>query len=81
MRDYEALLKAGNAAQMEKLEENEHKEGFEKLSVSILSGLLYEEVNEFQNATSVQEIRREAADIANYAHMIIYTCDKIIANG
>lgn len=88
MRDYTALLEAGNKAQLEKLEENGHKEGFDDIDISLCEERLKDEVKEldkeiwdeyyeeyFENM-DYKKIRHEAADIANFAHMIILACDK-----
>ena len=81
-RDYKKLLKAGNAAQIEKLKENEHKEGFDSIDKSKLFKMLYQEVGELHQAMrkpdNYKEVRREAADVANYAHIIILACDRIM---
>jgi NTP pyrophosphatase (non-canonical NTP hydrolase) len=85
MRDYKALLEAGNKAQLEKLKQNEHKKDFESVTFEYAYNRLVEEMIELKEAFSVQEvnnegfknIRQEAADVANFAHMIIYRCDQI----
>lgn len=85
MRDYDELLKAGNAAQLEKLKENEHKSGFNDINIDYAFKRLTEEVEELRkelfdktgNGTyHIFNTRSEAADIANFAHMIILACDK-----
>ena len=43
---------------------------------------LWEEVYELQEAMpKLKELRREAADVANYCAMIILACDKAIKEG
>lgn len=90
-RDYTKLLKAGNAAQLEKLKENEHKTGFEDINIYYAYNRLKNELQELsiemyympRKVWALREninypaIRHEAADIANFAHMIILQCDKI----
>ena len=87
MRDIEALLTAGNKAQREKLEKYNYKPSFENISfVDSFNGLV-DEVKElaeaFQspdvNKQGYKNIRHEAADVANFAHMIILACDKEIS--
>lgn len=85
-RDYDELLQAGNKAQLEKLIENEHKDGFDDIDIEYaLDRLLDEyielrkEIKSLNDSTSKiwhRRIRHEAADVANFAHMIILRCDK-----
>lgn len=87
-RDYTALLEAGNAAQIEKLEMNGHKKGFDEGIYELFTDLmnetyeleleLYADYPESFKVESVDyaKARHEAADIANFAHMIILACDK-----
>lgn len=84
-RNYADLLGAGNNAQIEKLLENEHKGGFTGQDLIQLFLLLQEEVLELTREMVLEfydprSIRREAADIANFAHMIILECDREIAD-
>ena len=46
MRDYKALLEAGNRAQREKLEENGHKTGFDNLELKYIYKRLKQEMRE-----------------------------------
>ncbi len=81
MRDYNKLLHAGNRAQVEKLIENSHKAGWDNIGIDYAINRIEDEVRELHTAIDkrdVKEIRREAADIANFAHMIILTCDRIL---
>jgi len=83
MRDYNKLLEAGNKAQLEKLKENEHKEDWESMPFEYKCIRLHEEHHEFTDELiainrDYAKIRHEAADIANFAHMIILACDKEI---
>ena len=89
-RDYDALFKAGNKAQREKLEQNGHKEGFEDIILEYTYRRIVQEVIELEKAIyqpdkvvcygeyDLKNVRHEAADIANFAHMIILACDKEI---
>ncbi len=96
MRDYTALLEAGNKAQLEKLKKNGFKKGFDTIGITKAFTRLQDEVREldeelyntmnqegciikFLKCTSdVKKVRHEAADIANFSHMIILACDKEI---
>ena len=87
-RDYKALLAAGNKAQLEKLTSNGFKKGFNDLQCEDLNSLyqnLISEVVELREEYNVAKydftkIRHEAADIANFAHMIILATDKELEN-
>ncbi len=86
MRDYKRLFDAGNAAQLEKLRQNEHKKGWDSVTFEYAYFRLIEEVGELSEALRAQEvnpegyknIRQEAADVANFAHMIILKCDEAL---
>lgn len=84
------LLAAGNAAQIEKLsaKKNVGKGGF---NISMRYGFvrMEQELEELRaevdiynriicepSETLLRNIRAEAADVANFAHMIIARCDK-----
>lgn len=80
-RDYDSLFEAGTAAQLEKLRENEHKTGWENLSLKEIWDIIYEEYNELEAELIAPEwdykkIRREAADLANGCHFLILKCNK-----
>lgn len=95
-RNYDELLTAGNKAQLEKLKDNEHKEGFNNIDLYYANERLSEEVEELEKELyniailegttqyfckkklNYKKIRHEAADVANFAHMIILACDKEI---
>lgn len=103
-RDYDELLERGNAAQLEKLRENEHKEGWGNIGISGLYRFMMYEIDELSeevidfrvNWSSIpngdrpdpatksllinglERIRREAADVANFAYFIISKCDEMI---
>ena len=94
MRDYTALLEAGNKAQREKLGQNWYKEGFDDIDIEYATNRIKDEFEELTNEIWIisyamgctnywhkenkdyKKIRHEAADIANFAHMIILACDK-----
>ena len=88
MKDYSQLFIHGNQAQLEKLKENESTEGFDNIDIQYAMTRLYEEHVELHNLLidddneewrkklDYEQIRREAADVANFAHMIILKCDK-----
>ena len=96
MRDYKALLNAGNKAQLEKLEQPGHKEGFENIDIKYAYKRIRQETKELwkeiylkpfvmmigfilpKHYINYRSTRHEAADIANFAHMIILACDKEI---
>jgi NTP pyrophosphatase (non-canonical NTP hydrolase) len=81
-RNYDELLNSGIKAQKEKLEANSHKRGFDKLSIEYAFGRLQDEFLELfeemyeKKQRNLSNIRKEAADVANFAHMIILACDK-----
>lgn len=92
MRNYEELLKAGNAAQLEKLKQNEHKSGFDDMPIQdSIKGIEAEAFELYEifysgkkpselSKKELQKMRHEAADIANYCHMLILKIDKEIEN-
>jgi hypothetical protein len=86
MRDVLSLLRQGNTAQLEKLEANEDKRGFESIDLDWAWKRLNEEMHELDvelhgtKIRSPEDIRLEAADISNFAHMIIVRCDQLIKN-
>jgi len=87
MRNYEELIQSANKAMMEKLLENEHKPSWKDINLKDLFSFLFFEMEElntevFYNSDvpgRAARIRREAADVANYAAMIIELCDEMIA--
>ena len=94
MKTYSRLLSAGNKAQIEKLEANNHKRGMYSMSVFHTYERLEQEMKELhcelfhKNGTpkKPEEInfpatRMEFADIGNFSHMGIGGCDKVIDNG
>ncbi len=95
-RDYKELLKAGNKAQLEKLLENEHKNGFNSIHPDYATRRIKVELDELEEVMIainicerhdvptnsiielVKDYRSEFGDIANFAHMGILACDKIL---
>ena len=80
-RDYDALLKAGNQAQLEKLKQNEHKSGFDVMTQQEISELIDEEFDELtiemnKQITDFKLMRHEAADLKNACNFMIILCDK-----
>jgi hypothetical protein len=90
--EYHDLLRAGNAAQVEKLKRNAYKSGYEDIAFDYAWKRLKEEMHELNIAlclisltdleyeNTLKNIRHEAADVANFAHMLIYKCDKLITD-
>jgi hypothetical protein len=84
IRDYDGLIKAGVKAQIEKLNLNKHKKSFDKVTLSYAYRRLKDEMEELRIALAsrpisnkrYEDIRKEFADIANFAHMGIYHCDQ-----
>ena len=80
-RDIDALLKAGNQAQREKLEENGHKKDWKDMSFDEICGLIDEEYDEVFNEmglcnTDYKLLRLECADLKNGLDFMICLCDK-----
>ena len=71
---------------MEKLLANGYKQGFDNIDFKYAFKRLKEEIKELeeemiclnQGLNNYETIRHEAADVANFAHMIIMGCDKEI---
>jgi len=87
MRNEKELLGHGTTAQYERLTDpkNKVKGEFEE-NIAVLFDLLVDEVIELETEVDTDRpvwgrIRDEAADVANYAHMIILACDKRIKDG
>jgi hypothetical protein len=85
-RNYDELISAGNKAQLEKLKIHKDKPGnFEDIDLKWANKRIGDELWELSNEVHAEKtdyckIRHEAADIANFAHMIILRCDKEIAD-
>lgn len=82
-RNHYALLDAGERAQLEKLEANDHKGGWGEIPLNELAASCSIEVWELtdellKEPIDYEKVRAEAADVANYAHMIIQRCDKML---
>ncbi len=85
-KNYDELFIRGTNAQREKLEENEHKGGFTDIDIELAFKRLYLETDELGCligmhhmctwGSNLKDIRQKAADVANFAHMIILKCDK-----
>ena len=89
---YDPMFEAGIKAQLEEMIKNNHKTGWDDIDITYahskiidnrieLPKLLYN--RHFGNPVSDSEIdcesvRKIAANIANFAHMIILKCDNII---
>lgn len=87
---YNKLFESGNRAQLEKLKAKSYKgNGWENIAIDFGMRRLFDEIGElwcyrkennppFTEKKLHEIIRNEAADIANFAHMIILKCDKIL---
>ena len=78
------LLEAGNAAQLEKLAQYSEKTGMMNMPAVLAAEKLGIEITELAKAMEdgdPNKIRLEAADVANYAHMIIRRCDNLLVAG
>lgn len=77
MRDYEALIAAARESMMVKLRENSDKPSWEVYSLLDLYHLMAIEMLELKEAIETGitiDIQMEAADVANYAAMIMHNC-------
>jgi len=82
-RDYQKLLQSANTAMLEKLKKNDHKSGFDNIDFIYALDRTFKEWLELRDAMMkglykkeiISEVRAEAADVANFAAMIIYRCD------
>lgn len=97
MEKFNKLLKLGKEAQLQKLIENDHKQGFEDMPIHdafilinekmhIISKEIYERYDEWigqvipEDQLNLDIIQSKLADIANFAHMGILTCNKLKEN-
>ncbi|MCF8012480.1 MAG: hypothetical protein K9L56_14505 [Clostridiales bacterium] len=80
MRDIRTLFYHGTGAQLEKLCIHHGKKGFEQATPDYCIKRIHEELIELEEARTVEEMRHEAADIANFCHMLIMHCDKKMGN-
>jgi len=92
MSKYDKLIEAGNKAQIEKMEENSRKDEFQDrwdnfpIDISIyhmkrnMKKLIEIEFDMKENDAKMwyEILRMKAANIANYADMIILKCDEMI---
>ena len=81
MRDYEKLFESGNSGFYDRLYIPEHKGSWQDICIEDLFIKLRVEVSELQEAViggDFKDIRQEAADVANYAHMLIEACNSVI---
>jgi hypothetical protein len=76
MRDYEELFEALKKAMFEKLQENDHKQGFDNATVYYATARIKQELEELLNANTIEEARKEFADIANFCGMGVMACDR-----
>ena len=77
-RNYSELFKVGTAAQLEKLNLHDNKGKFPR-DLKLLFHLLQVELAELRTEKYLEDyeaMRLEAADVANYAHMIIIECER-----
>lgn len=93
-RNYKELFQAGNKAQLEQMEKHEYKRGWKNFllhssfqgirkSAIHIESALYKSFTHQEiiiEPTDLKMIRKKAANIANFAHMIILKCDKEIEN-
>ena len=74
---FDRLLEAGNKAQLEQLKNNSGKTGWNDFpigsSMARIKGNL-DTIN-YDPYDNLKKTRKCAADIANFAHMIILNCD------
>lgn len=91
MKKYMKLLEHGNKAQLEQMNANNHKTGWDnfpielstayiKINLDNLLDAVYGERGKLMTSRSTKDIRRIAANIANYAHMIVLKCDNDVSH-
>jgi len=82
MRDKVELIKHANIAMIEKLNENDSKPDWTEMSLREMLGGVMLEMDELEDSVNEHQgfeaIRREAADVSNYAAMIVLFCDRSI---
>lgn len=83
MRDFNELFKAGNKAQLEKIELYSHKKDWTEMSFDEIAHLIYEESEEvyeevIKRSVNIKNLRNECADLSNACHFMIMLCDRII---
>lgn len=89
-RNYKELFESGNKAQLEKLEENEHKRGYDNIGLGYARERIKRKCEELfielgfipltnpHFKPAIERVREKAANVANFTHMIIFKCDKIL---
>ncbi|MCK5077857.1 MAG: hypothetical protein KAR38_15850 [Calditrichia bacterium] len=75
---YKTLLDAGNTAQVEQLKNNSGKTGWNNFPIESSMARIKSNLDtiNYDPYDNLKKTRKCAADIANFAHMIILTCDK-----
>lgn len=81
-KDYKELLEQGNKEQLNKLLQNAgEKDGWNNIEIDFAIKRMQDELEELKNAhmkTDIMGMIEEAADIANFAHMLIWKCHRIL---
>jgi hypothetical protein len=79
---YERLLAAGNIAQLERLQQKQAigYRGWDSIDYEYAKKKIEQKINILQKnrGASAKEVRSIMADIANFAHMVILSCDNFI---
>ena len=82
MNSYKELLEQGNKEQLNKLLQNDSdKEGWDNINTDFAIERIEDELEELKAAhmkTDIMRMIEEAADIANFAHMLIWKCNRIV---
>jgi NTP pyrophosphatase (non-canonical NTP hydrolase) len=76
VRDYQQLIYEGNREQLRKLYANKNKKGWDSCTVDYCLTRIVEEVEELLHSENTTDMKSEAADIANFCHMLIYACNR-----
>lgn len=94
-RSYQELFAQGITAQLEKLKEKEGKKGgWDDMDPFYILKRIKDKAKELESELfypasgapklkkdiNTKAVRRELADIANFAHMGIYNCNKLLKN-
>jgi hypothetical protein len=79
---YEKLLASGNIAQLERLQQKQAVgyNGWDNIDYEYAKKKIEQKINILQKniGASAKEVRSIMADIANFAHMVILSCDNFI---
>lgn len=83
---YDEMFKAGNNAQLEQMKKHESsKSGYEDADIFYAARKITDYIPILlklslltSKGRNIERLRKEAANISNYAHMIILKCDKEI---